>query len=410
MRRGRQTGGGSTIPAGNILWLIGAFLLHATPVAAAGVPQLQVVRCLGGRDYSRLVLELSQPVEHRMQRLPASPTAPARVHLDLLGARLPPSPPPACATAGPLTRVQLAQTDRGVRLVLDVASTSAVRVFPFLDLFRLVVDVEVAAARPAPPSTPAVSARARRAPIPPRPPAEPLAAAVPFKVVIDPGHGGKDPGAIGSSGIREKDVVLAIARELRDLLQALPGVAVVLTRDDDVFLSLEERTAKANSEHADLFVSVHANASPNSERSGIETYYLNNTDDRATLRLAAMENGLASVTGRRQKDRDAALILSALIQNYKVAESAALAAAVQRGLVSTLAAQWPNIVDLGVKQGPFYVLVGAGMPCVLAEISFVTHPLEGARLGQVEYRQALAEGLMRGIRQFVDSQRAAGTL
>ncbi len=371
---------------------------------------------MGGRQYSRLVLDVSETVQYQLQQARAAAGAPPRVYVDLAGVRLPEGArPPLCAPDGPLSRLRVAQTDRGVRLVLDVPGLTSTRAFPLLDPFRVVVDVEAVAPRPTPAPvvpTPALAAQARRrAPVPPAgPQAESPGAPPRLKIVLDAGHGGKDPGARGVGGIEEKDVVLAIALQLRDQFQAVAGVDVVLTRERDVFLSLEERTARANAEQADLFVSIHANASPNPASSGIETYYLNNTNDRATLRLAALENGLASVTGRRQRDRDVALLLSALIQNYKVAESAALADGVQRALVQAVVSRRPQVIDLGVKQGPFYVLVGAGMPCILVEVSFLTHPEEGALLGQAAYRHTIAEGLLRGIRHFADNRRAAGSL
>jgi len=396
--------------------LAGLAVLLAARDASADVPRLRDIRCMGGPDYSRVVLDLSGTVEYRVRQVVPAAGAPGRVFVDLLGARLASAgSPPSCAARGPLAHMQVAQTDRGLRLLLDVPGLTASRAFPLLDPFRVVVDVEAVAPRPTPvprPPTPALNALARRrAPLPPsQARKEQPVASERLKIVLDPGHGGKDPGAIGVGGVQEKDVVLAIALQLRDQLWAWPGVDVVLTRDHDVFLSLEERTALANAERADLFVSIHANASPNSSSSGIETYYLNNTNDRATLRLAAMENGVASVTGRPRRDRDVSLLLSSLIQNYKVPESAALADSVQQRVVTSVAARWPRVVDLGVKQGPFYVLVGAGMPCILVEVSFVTNPEEGARLAQAVYQEAIATGVLRGIRYFVDHHRVSGTL
>jgi N-acetylmuramoyl-L-alanine amidase len=231
-----------------------------------------------------------------------------------------------------------------------------------------------------------------------------------FKVVLDPGHGGKDPGAIGADGLAEKDVVLSIAHRLKVRLASEPNLDVGLTRDTDVFLALEERTARANAEQADLFVSIHANASPNPDLSGVETYYLNNTDDHATIRLAEMENGLRTVTGGGRRDHDVALILSDLIQSYKIQESVALAEQVQRALVASLDGRGSPVNNLGVKRGPFYVLVGAGMPCVLVEVSFLTNREEAARLADTTYQETIADGLLRGIRQFVENTRVAENL
>jgi N-acetylmuramoyl-L-alanine amidase len=386
------------------VWLL--VPLGSAAVAASAAPRLRDIRCMGGRDYSRLVLDVSAPVEYTLR-----PLRDGRVHVDLAGAQLTDSLPLApCRPGGPLAQLRAVQTDRGVRLLLDVPQLARARAFPMPDPFRVVVDLEAAIATPtrvpATP-TPVPSALARRRAAQPAP--------VPtgqrrMKIVIDPGHGGKDPGARGVGGIEEKDIVLAIAHRLREQLEALPAFEVALTRDTDVFLSLEERTARANAERADLFLSIHANASPNASSAGIETYYLNNTNDRATLRLAAMENGVASAAGTRRRDRDTAVLLSTLIQNYKVAESSAFAEHVQQGVVAAAAARWDGVRDLGVKQGPFYVLVGAGMPCVLVEVSFVTHPEEGRRLAQPAYQEALAAGLLRGIRAFASRQRLAETL
>jgi N-acetylmuramoyl-L-alanine amidase len=381
-----------------------ATVLAVGVAVASAETVLRDVRCLGGREYSRVVLDLSDTVAYRMQKRAGAAGGPPQVYVDLIGARTASGFTIECARRGPLTRIRAAQTDRGLRLMLDVPGLSEARAFPMLDPFRLVVDVEAHAPSKASASSAPSPARGRHAPAATRERSGSL------KIVLDAGHGGKDPGARGVNGVLEKEVVLAIALELRDLLQRMTGVKVVLTRDRDVFLSLEERTAIANAEEADLFVSIHANASPNSASSGIETYYLNNTDDQATLRLAALENGLVSVTGQRQRDRDVALLLSSLIQSYKVGESVAFAEDVQRNLVDTLQTRWPGVVDLGVKQGPFYVLVGAGMPCILVEASFLTHPEEGTRLAQPSYRRAVAEGILRGIRHFVDNHRGSQTL
>src|SRR5205809_348784 len=227
------------------------------------------------------------------------------------------------------------------------------------------------------------------------------------KVVIDPGHGGHDPGAQGYAV--EKDVTLAIAKHLAVLLGEQLGAEVVLTRSADATLPLAARTARANAEGADLFVSIHANASPRPRLHGVETYYLNNTHDRGTIRLAALENGLSLPTPARG-GADLRYIVSDLVQAAKMEESIALATAVQRGLVDHLGARYGGVTDLGVKRGPFYVLVGAYMPCVLVETSFLTNPTEGRRLAARAYRDAVAEGIYAGIARFLADARRARTL
>lgn len=391
---------------------------------AAGAATLRAVRQITTPLMTRVIVEFSEPVHYRLQRVSGHPDlgVPARVYVDFPGTEI-----AAGAVGqldlreGPLLRLRATRPAAATtRLILDVPGLTDFGAFPMPDPFRLIIDVRGTprtapprpAAAPPPPSPQPTAARQARGAARPSPPAAVPAPAAQraMKIVLDPGHGGKDPGAIGVDGVAEKDVVLAIAQRLRARLAATPDVEVVLTRDSDVFLALEERTARANAEQADVFVSIHANASPNAGLSGVETYYLNNTNDRATIRLAEMENGLRSVTGNRQRERDVALILSDLIQSYKIQESVLLAEQVQRDLVTTLDTHRTPANNLGVKRGPFYVLVGAGMPCVLVEVAFLTHPVEGGRLAQPDYQDTIAEGLLRGIRRFVENARAAENL
>ena len=425
-------------------WLVALILLTAARADAA--PVVRALRQITSPTTTRLIVELSEPAHYRLERSSARPELgiPPRLYVDLLDTQLnTASVAPLALPLGPALRVRAAQRDgTTTRLILDVPGLSEYGAFPMLDPFRLIIDVRGTpragtaagvpadglrradapqgatrpAAAPLPqPQRPAPTPAKKEAdnvvaslpphaeqPPPPAPPARRL------KIVIDPGHGGKDPGAIGVGDVTEKDVVLAIALQLRDRLQAA-GFDVVLTRDTDVFIALEERTARANAEQADLFVSIHGNASPNARLSGIETYYLNNTDDRATIRLAEMENGVRTMTGSG-RGHDVSLILSDLIQSYKVEESVALAEQVQKAVVSGLDTLGWKINDLGVKRGPFYVLVGAGMPCVLVEVSFLTHPEEAARLMQPGYQQAIAAGLLRGIQRFVENTRIVENL
>lgn len=254
--------------------------------------------------------------------------------------------------------------------------------------------------RPAPPRAPAVKA-------PPKAPRS--SGARVWTVVIDPGHGGKDPGARGVTGSDEKDITLTIAQMVAERLSEDPQIRVVLTRTDDAYVSLEQRTAIANAQGADLFLSIHGNASENPQLAGVETYTLNNTDDRATIRLAALENGLA-LTGASPGERDLAYILSDLVQTGKEDESVTLARAVQGNLVSYLRDRWRGVVNLGVKKGPFYVLVGAYMPCILVEVAFMTNETEGQRIAARRYQQDVADGLALGVRRFLASDSANSNL
>ena len=433
-------------------------LVIATVLAAialrARAAELRDIRAVHTAEATRLVFDLGEPAAYELRRTPAHAEAkvPPRLYLDLRNTRLAPTAPAQWAlSGGPLLRwrgLQLA--DGSTRVILDVPGLREYRAVSLTDPFRLVVMVygtprvappprpavasaapssaapvqeppAVVAARPVPVEEPSAVVAARAVPVqdPPvvvaaraapgpvtQPPAE---RARRLTVVLDPGHGGNDPGARGVNGTFEKDIVLHVTRALGERLEAA-GYKVIYTRDRDVFLSLQERAARANDAHADLFVSIHANASPNPSASGIETYYLSNTNDRATIRLAQMENHLAHMTGRPAQPPDISWILSDMIQKYKVGDSLTLAERIQQGLVNTVRRRHRDARDLGVKPGPFYVLVGVGMPAVLVELSFLTHGAEAVRLADPDYQAALADGLLSGIRRFVEYEWMASTL
>ncbi len=217
-------------------------------------------------------------------------------------------------------------------------------------------------------------------------------------IVIDPGHGGEEDGAIGVDGVKEKDVVLEISLMLEKLLQERLRAETILTRRKDVHIPLADRTTLANDKNADLFISVHANASVYKTARGVETYYLDNTNDKSSLKLAERENASFA----KGNVDDLSFILSDLIQNAKVDESITLAHYVQDALFGTLSRYYQGVKDLGVKRAPFYVLVGAHMPCVLVEVSFLDHPVEGRRLVTRRYKKLVATALFDGIRVFFE--------
>jgi N-acetylmuramoyl-L-alanine amidase len=227
-------------------------------------------------------------------------------------------------------------------------------------------------------------------------------------VVVDAGHGGHDPGTHSEDGLLEKDLVLQIAQRLAQALRQR-GVNAVLTRDRDVFLSLAQRTAIANQLAADLFVSIHLNWSPNAATTGIEVYYLNNTTDRATIRLARMEN--AADGGHAPLSASLNYILSDLRQQYKATESALLARGMEQQTVSELQAGFGGeIRGLGAKKGPFYVLVGPRIPAVLVECGFLSNVGEARRLALPAYQQTLANGLATAVVRYLNQEVSAGTL
>jgi N-acetylmuramoyl-L-alanine amidase len=216
------------------------------------------------------------------------------------------------------------------------------------------------------------------------------------KIVIDPGHGGHDTGTIGPHGLEEKDLVLEVGRRLGKLLQTRLGADVVYTRSDDTFIPLETRTAIANQEQADLFVSIHANSSRDPDARGVETYYLNFTSSSESLEVAARENAASDKSIHELQD-----LVKTIALKDKVEESREFAADVQRSLHSGLAARNPGLRDRGVKKAPFVVLIGANMPSILSEVSFVSNPGDEKRLRTVDYRQRIAESLYRGIAKYV---------
>ena len=215
------------------------------------------------------------------------------------------------------------------------------------------------------------------------------------RIVIDAGHGGHDTGTIGPNGLREKDLVLDIALRLGKLLQGRLGADVVYTRDDDTFVPLETRTAIANQEKADLFISIHANSSSDADARGVETYYLNFTSSRDALQLAARENAGSEKTIHELQD-----LVKNIALREKIDESREFAADVQRSLYTGLAAKNAALRNRGVKKAPFIVLIGAHMPSILAEVSFVSNPSDERRLSTGDYRQKVAESLYRGIARY----------
>lgn len=218
-------------------------------------------------------------------------------------------------------------------------------------------------------------------------------------IVIDPGHGGEDFGAVGVAKSLEKDIVLSVAFELEKILKEELNATVRLTRRDDSFVPLAARTKVANDANADLFISLHANSSPAHKAAGLEVYYLDNSNDQASRVLAEREN--ASL-GFENKPSDVQMMLSDLIQNGKMSESIRLAELLNQSLMQELKPQWPDIKSLGIKKAPFYVLVGAHMPCVLVEMFFVDNISDGSKLLRRPFRRKLALGLSRGIAAYLE--------
>ena len=218
------------------------------------------------------------------------------------------------------------------------------------------------------------------------------------KIVVDAGHGGHDTGTIGPNGLEEKDLVLDVALKLGKLLEDKLGAEVVYTRDDDTFIPLETRTAIANKEQADLFISIHANSSSDPSARGVETYYLNFTSSPDALEVAARENAVSDQSIHELQD-----LVKKIALKEKIGESREFAADVQRSLYSGLSSKNPNLRNRGVKKAPFVVLIGANMPSILAEISFVSNPDDAKKLKTNDYRQRIADSLYKGVSKYVNS-------
>ena len=293
------------------------------------------------------------------------------------------------------------------RVVLDLTAAAPRAVYALYNPYRVVIDFSRDA--PAAASTAAPPAKAERG-VPPSPPAvngrggfslsRQLGLGV-ARVVIDPGHGGHDPGAM-HNGLSEADLMLDVALRLEKLLAKQPGVEVVMTRRSNVFVPLEERTAIANREGADLFLSIHANASEDDRARGIETYFLNFAPNPAAEAIAARENAASARTMRQLPD-----IVKAIALNNKLDESRDFASFVQSAMMDRLKRANKSVKDLGVKQAPFVVLIGATMPSILAEVAFLTNHQEATLLRGGTYRQQIAEAIFNGVMRYQRSLKAA---
>ena len=391
-------------------------------------------------DAVRVTIELDGEVPFHEERL----NAPARVFVDLPSTR--PAPPLVDQTLrfeGDNDVVRQIRVGRRpnntTRVVLDAIGVSSYTVYLLYSPYRLVIDCvramsatlvvpesptapaalreetppHVSAANPPPVGRDAPTAAPTSAPTPEAPPAKNLDGGFSIarqlglgvsRIVIDPGHGGHDSGAKGK-GITEAELVLDVALRLEKLLQKIPGVEVVLTRRANDFVPLQERTALANREGADLFLSIHANASPNGQRRGIETYFLNFASNLSAASVAARENAASGQPMGALPD-----FVKAIALNNKLKESRDFATLVQRSMLQRLRGTNKAVKDLGVKQAPFVVLIGASMPSVLAEISFVTNAPEARLLRAAAYRQRIAEALLNGVRKYQMSLKTVTTV
>jgi N-acetylmuramoyl-L-alanine amidase len=350
--------------------------------------------------YTRVVIDASQDAVFTYRELREDPAIgmPQRIYIDLHNSRLSKD----LQRVFPINDDLLSDARAGqytkdtVRVVVDIKSAKTFKIFSLKTPFRIVLDVwgtDTEAGTVA--SQPRDVDRAASQRMPPSAIVKQLALGV-RRIVIDPGHGGRDSGAPGYvKGVYEKDIVLAISKVLAAKIRTQLKCEVILTRETDVYLSLEERTAIANTQNADLFISVHTNAAPNRRASGFETYILNLATDDESIRVAARENATSM---KNISDLDS--ILKDLMQNAKVSESTRLASYVQMGALNRLGRY--NVLDKGVKKAPFYVLLGAEMPSILVETGFISNPEECKRLMTAEYQEMVAQGIVDGIKRYIE--------
>jgi N-acetylmuramoyl-L-alanine amidase len=382
------------------IWAAGALTLFVPLLLAAerpkGLGDVVEVRHWSHPDYTRVVVELERSVGYpEVVRLAADPGAvrPNRLYVDLegvwVGRRYREGIP---VRDGLLRGLRLGQnTLQKSRLVIDLEGYDRHRLLVLQSPHRLVVDVYGSRKAPETLSWPRPEGvrdpSVKRLPVNLRPVRT---------VVIDPGHGGRDPGATGLGGLREKDVNLQLSLILADKLRAA-DFEVVLTREDDRSLDLEQRTVIAESKHADLFISIHANASRRKKTQGIETYYLDENHGGHALDVASRENGVP----RSEIDT-----LDRAMAKFRVQElsneSRRLASAVHSELVTGLAKKYRGIEDLGVKQGPFYVLFLSSIPSILVESGFLTNPHDAKLLRKGDYLENAAHYIASGVLRYRD--------
>lgn len=395
--------------------------------AAHGLTEVQGIRHWSTPNYTRVVIDISKPVKYESHLLKEDPglKKPRRLYVDLKDALVSTEINPAVPIGDGLLRAARAgQYARDtVRVVLDINSIGGYKIFPLHDPFRVVIDVrgveeretkdktpkaepekgkekEVVAEVPKP-ETPLDKRRVRRGIRKEKIPDKSFSLARQLglgvsKIVIDPGHGGKDPGCFVAGGIEEKDIVLQLAGAMAEKIRQKLQCEAVLTREKDVFVPLERRTAFANTQRADLFISLHINAHKQEDVHGLETYFLNMATDERAVMVAARENATSE-----KNISDLQKILNDLVLNTKISESSKLAHEVQGGILQHVKKRFDKVKDLGVKQAPFYVLIGAEMPAVLVEVGFITNPAEKKRLLSKPYLDSLADGLVNGISRYV---------
>ncbi|MBS3819975.1 N-acetylmuramoyl-L-alanine amidase [bacterium] len=371
------------------IFVVYSFLLLVSSLCAQD-PRVEIynLRYHTHPNFTRIVVDVGKLREYSPHQLPS----PDRVYVDIYQAKLNPllHGKKYILNNKYIHEIRIAQKSPStVRTVvrLDLQKVKSYEVFHLTDPFRIVIDIYPQESVSSPPQ-PAEEGYSM---------ARQLGLGI-ERVVIDPGHGGKDPGCIGRRGVQEKEVVLDVCRRLKELLASQQGLDAVLTRESDIFIPLENRTVIANQKKADLFISVHANAFPNRNRCGVQSFYLNFSQDPAVIKTAARENATSTKNIGEMMG-----IIKKIAQNSKIVESKDLAEKIQNNLVQCLSQKYNTVKDLGVKGGPYWVLIGGQMPSILVEISHLSNPMEEERLNTKAYRQQIAQGIFQGILKYIKS-------
>ena len=388
-----------------------------THAPSSGLVQVREVRHWSDNDYTRIVINLTRSVAFKTFTLPADEQAgrSERLVVDLNNTSIAKNVPYKMEVKnGLLEYIRISQNQKDkVRMVVDLSAKTTYKAFPLEDPARIILDVNTKASDVKSTAAQKRSAKQKLArhdngikrvrkgtPTQVAGDMPSIARQLSLKVsriVIDPGHGGKDPGAIGLDGRKEKDITLEVSKLLAKRLQT-GDLEVFLTREKDVFVPLEERTAFANKHKADLFISVHVNAHADEAIRGVETYILNLTSDASAIQVAARENATTS-----KSISDLQFIINDLMLTSKINESSRFATSTQKSIISSLSSSGHTCKDLGVKQAPFYVLMGAQMPSILVEIGFITNTSECALMQKKTYQNSIIEGILSGINSYIDN-------
>ncbi|MEI9938845.1 MAG: N-acetylmuramoyl-L-alanine amidase [Pseudomonadota bacterium] len=347
-------------------------------LARAGVQQgparVTKIERYAADDAARIVVYVTQPATYKVGFLDEGSKSP-RLFVDIDGATY--QGAKAFDVGGLVARVRIGAEATRTRVVLDLNAVAYRHVFYMPEPFRLVIDVS----KDPPQRSPEVTRGPRQV----------------RRVVLDPGHGGHDPGASGPSGLREKDVTLDIAHRAAPLIARELGISTLLTRDSDDYVALDERTARANAFQADLFVSIHCNASEDGAGRGVMTFVLDDSRDAASTRLAARENDASA-----EAAAELAGALSRGEGNPSAGRSNHFAELLQRSAIASLSPSYGDIPNSGIKRAGFYVLAGARMPAVLFETSFISNPVGETRFNTGDFRQKIADAIVNAVRAYRD--------